>query len=146
MDTPLGVIVLKVNHKIINYNTTELKNTTLQFSVDKRYRLSSKVSLKRGDLLECSIVPKNRIVFEKCIETGENLSLISFYWQDIKLSIGTQGDLDDRVYEYSENGIKICFKDSASEIIFYIAWKEMKNKEKEDIYTWFAADSAFDVD
>ncbi|MBQ4058142.1 MAG: hypothetical protein IJD40_04325 [Lachnospiraceae bacterium] len=144
MDTPLGAIVLKVNHKIINYNTTELKNTTLQFSVDKRYRLSSKVLFNRGDLLECLILPKNRIVFEKCIETGENLSLISFYWQDIKLSIGTQGDLDDRVYEYSENGIKICFKDSASDIRFYIAWKEMKNKEKEDIYTWFAADSAFD--
>lgn len=77
-------------------------------------------------------------------ETGENLALISFYWEKNKLSIGTTGDIAGVKYSYLDNAINLSMQQNPVQIIFYVAWMEMVNPEKEDIYTWFAADPSYE--
>lgn len=95
--------------------------------------------------IKCLFQPKEEIKLNPCVETGEDLALVSFYMGDTKLSIGTEGDIPGIQYEYFDNGLQLVTELELSEIVFYIASKKMVNAEKEDIYTWFAADPAFDI-
>lgn len=144
METILGELVLKKNNSVINYSIIELVKESKQFRVDSRYKIICDTVLQKGDVIECLINVHGEKFLESCVETGENLALISLYLKNIKLSIGTQGDMDDREYQYLRNGMRIKLLTDITKINFYISWLEMEDVEKEDIYTWFASDPLFD--
>jgi hypothetical protein len=75
-------------------------------------------------------------------ESGERLELQSYWSDNIKLSIGTEGEIPGVQYEYLKNCLRIRIEQSVPimTIKYYVAWLTMSNKEVEDIYTWFGAD------
>jgi len=147
MHTELGEIKILINEKEMCYDCVELINHNKYFWVKKRYKLICNVpeTLKDFIRIKCMIVLKKNIKIKPCPETGEDLAAISFYWQNSKLSIGTIGDIKGVQYSYLENAIEIKMCKNPSQVIFYVAWTDMVNKEKEDIYTWFAVDPAYDI-
>lgn len=60
----------------------------------------------------------------------------------MKLSIGVQGDIPGVFNDYLDDRLRIRVTENASisRIDIFIAWITMDNIEKEEIYTWFAAD------
>lgn len=76
------------------------------------------------------------------IEPGEDLALLSFMIDNMKLSIGVQGDIPGILYDYLNDRLRIRLTKYASimKLDINIAWITMDNIEKEKIYTWFAAD------
>lgn len=56
----------------------------------------------------------------------------------------------DTAYAYGngrgelDNGIEMAMKKNPKQVIFYVAWLEMEVAEEEDIYTWIAAEPAYD--
>lgn len=146
MYTELGEIKILVNGQEISYKCIELLNHSQYFSVKGRFKLICKVPehLAENINIECVLGIKEDIKVASCPETGENLALISFYWEKNKLSIGTRGDIAGVKYSYLDNAISLSMQQNPGQIIFYVAWLEMANPEKEDIYTWFAADPAYE--
>lgn len=78
-------------------------------------------------------------------ETGEELAMLSLYWENNKLSIGTKGDLQGVKYNYLEKALEVILQENPGQLIFYVAWMEITDIEREAIYTWFAADPFYDV-
>lgn len=147
MFTDLGEIKIFINEIEVSYDCIELINYSRFFSVKKRFKLVCEIpkSLIGNIDIKCTIKIKEDIQVESGPETGEDLALISFYWENNKLSIGTQGDIQGIKYNYLKNGMELIMEENPEYIIFYVAWLDMKNVEKEDIYTWFAADPSYDV-
>ncbi|WP_132085135.1 hypothetical protein [Harryflintia acetispora] len=147
MKTDLGEIKILVNNEENNYVIKELEDCCHYFHVKHRLKLTCKIpkQLIENISIKCLIISNDIVKFEPCIETGENLALVSFYRGRTKLSIGTKGDIPGTQYVYLDNGIELILQKNKGEVYFYVAWLEMKDVEKEDIYTWFAADPAFDI-
>lgn len=146
MYTELGEIKILINGKEIKYQYIELIKHSQYFSVENRYKLVCDIPEQQSQniRIECVVEFKKNIKVISGTETGENLALISFYWGKNKLSIGTKGDIHGVSYDYSDNSINLTMKKNPGQIIFYVAWLKMVDPEKEDIYTWFAADPAYD--
>ena len=146
MYTELGEIKVIVNGKEVPYNSVELINHNQYFSVERRFKLICDVSKQTlGDInIKCKIEIKKDIKVTSCSETGENLALISFYWGKNKLSIGTKGDVAGVKYSYWDDSVVLEMQENPGQIIFYVAWLEMIEPDREDIYTWFAADPAYE--
>lgn len=144
MKTPLGSIFFLIDGQIVGYRKKKLPLAGRGFVVEGRYEivLSTATSEKKEIVLECALENKNNSFLRSGSETGENLALLSFYSEDIKLSIGTRGDIPGVVYEYQKNGMIMTIPKSLKmyEIVFYIAWTTINDCEKEGIYTWLAAD------
>lgn len=146
MYTELGEIKIFINGKEVPYKTIELINYSQYFSVRNRFKLSCDVPKQIvGDInIECIIEIKKDIKVTSYSETGENLALISFYWDKNKLSLGTRGDIEGVKYSYLDNAIKLTMQRNPRQVMFYVAWLELVDSEEEDIYTWFAADPAYE--
>lgn len=146
MDTKLGEIKILVNGEEMPYKYIELVNHSQYFSVKNRFKLICEVPkyLDKNINIECIVDIKKDMKVTSFPETGENLALISFYWEKNKLSIGTTGDIAGVKYSYLDNAINLSMQQNPGQIIFYVAWLEMVNPEREDIYTWFAADPAYE--
>lgn len=147
MVTDLGEIKILVNEHEVCYECVELTNHIRYFKVKKRYQLICKVpeTLKGNIRIKCIITLKEGVKVTSGPETGENLALISFWWQNSKLSIGTIGDIEGVQYSYLENAMELKMRENPEQVVFYVAWIDMIDEEKEDIYTWFAADPRYDV-
>lgn len=84
---------------------------------------------------------------KSCVESGEKLELQSFFRENVKLSIGTEGervtDFYDYDVEYLKNGMayRILPRTKTSRFVFGVAWM---NECNDDNYnqTWLAADPA----
>ena len=96
------------------------------------------VSPIKYSIIKCIIDNVNNLPVTSCIETGENLQMISFYYKNFKLSMGAE-ELTGATYKYLENGIEMELP-STKNLIIYIAWLEMEDTELEDVFTWYAAD------
>lgn len=146
MYTELGKIKILVNGQEMTYKCIELINHSQYFSVKKRFKLICEVPkhLAENINIECILNIKGDLKVTSYPETGENLALISFYWEKSKLSIGTIGDIVGVKYGYLDNAISLSMQQNPGQIVFYVAWLEMVNPEKENIYTWFAADPAYE--
>lgn len=146
MHTELGKIKILINGIEIPYESIELIKYNHYFSVKGRIKLVCNVpeQLKKNIKVECIIESPKDIKIKSGTEIGENLALISFYGDKSKLSIGTLGDIPGVKYIYSDNGMCLELQKNPRRVVFYVAWLEMTDPEKEDIYTWFAADPAFD--
>lgn len=139
-----GNILVTINGSAINYMPIKLPNEGKNFRVDGRYKIivSEIKENEEGNVIECKIDGKHELPIKSYSESGENLALISFECNNTKLSIGTLGDIPDIEHEYMTDGIRIRSKRNTplNKVVFFIAWIEMNDKEKEEIFTWFAAD------
>ena len=146
MHTELGEIKILIDGKEVPYKCVELPNHSQYFCVKNCFKLICDIPHQKARNIDirCVVEIKKDINVTSGPETGENLALISFYWKKNKLSIGTIGDIDGVKYNYLNNSIGLTMPKNPGRIIFYLAWLEMSDPEKEDIYTWFAADPAYD--
>jgi len=144
LQTEFGNILVTINGSVINYMPIKLPNEGKNFRVDGRYKIiiSEIKENEEETVIECKIGGKRELPMNVYSESGENLTLISFEYNNTKLSIGTIGDIPDIEQEYMKDGIRIRSKKITplDEFVFFVAWIEMNDKEKEEIFTWFAAD------
>ena len=138
--TPLGTIIVKVDGYTIDYNSIRLPCKRDSFNVDARYKINLTKSYMNKHV-QCILVKNEYLQLSSCIESGEDLALISFYKKNIKLSIGVEYNYIKDSCRYLDNGIEIVSNDDTrKDVIFGVAWKDVLNKEVEDIFTWLAAD------
>ncbi|OTN87624.1 hypothetical protein A5819_000070 [Enterococcus sp. 7E2_DIV0204] len=145
LKTPLGNIRLFENNIEKKYSYKSLKVNSKNYLVDKRISITLKITQNLENVKFILDIDENEVIKSE-IESGEDLSLISFFKGNLKLSIGTVGDIPGVNYFYLDNGISLTLNKKANikELIFYIAWLNMENPEEESIFTWFAADPTLD--
>ena len=146
MCTDLGKIEILINGKAVKYDYIELNNYGYCFNVEGRFKLLCNTPKEYGNNIDirCVIEIKDKIQAESGPETGENLALLSLYWNNYKLSIGTKGALDGVEYIYEKNALRLVTTENLGQVIFYVAWIDKRKPGQEDICTWFAADPAYD--
>ena len=137
--TDLGEIIVTVDGVTQQLQPLKLKNVEKRYAVDGRYKIIVNLGEASANVsIACTLVNQPFIDLTRVIESGERLALISFYHQKTKLSIGVEEGRPKTVCEYLDNGIN--GNAGIPQIEFYIAWLTMQDEEKEDIFTWFAAD------
>ena len=146
-----GSVILSVNGRPVPFTVSDLPCCTERFRVKRRVRLSCQIPNDvegKSVSIKCQVRFHSGINVEPFEETGEDLALVSYYWGDHKLSIGTLGDRKGTRYVYTGEGLEIVADHSPGTVDFYIAWLEMcgdaEERERQDIYTWFAADPSCD--
>lgn len=153
LNTPFGEIAIKLNERNIPFNVEKLGNTYLGqlgvpvFIVDGRYKVSVNISDAEIPLsLACQFNLGS--IFQKSgINSGERLALKTWENGMQMLSIGTKDEIDGININYLERGIEVCIgkKAKVDEVVFGIAWIYIKKYEKENGYTWFAADPTYAI-
>lgn len=143
LKTPIGAIVILVNDANASISMAELEKTDRRFRVDGRYRVNIDVKdTGNGAWIDCLLDNKNQIAGG--IESGEGMEMISFQCNEVKLSIGTISGLPGIKYCYLNNGIRLKFDSDngvqVKQIQLFIAWLKIHDPEREQIFTWFAAD------
>lgn len=146
LSTDLGEVEILVNGKETMYEYIELNRQGYCFEVQKRFKLICNIPkcIEKGIDISCAIKIKGEVQVESGAETGEDLAVLSLYWDNNKLSIGTKGDLIGVKYIYEKNALRLIENKNPEQVIFYIAWVDKNNPKQKDIYTWFAADPAYD--
>lgn len=144
--TPLGPIKIFVNDKEIEF--TAIKLDTLEVhcpDVNGRYLIEYEYKNQfENQEIKCCI-PSLNVKGE--VESGENLEAISFYKNDIKLTIGLEGEFTnypkylDYSGDYLSNGIQyVTFKTTVDrKLKFGVCWIQPCTEDN-DIQTWFGAD------
>ena len=122
----------------IDYKTIELPCESTRFIVDRCCQIEINEKSTAGDVFEFILdTPKN---FECFSESGEDFEMLSFYCDDIKLSVGVAYEkFMDFKCEYFNDRMKISYN-GESKVYCKASWKKMIYKEIEDIFTWFASD------
>lgn len=69
-------------------------------------------------------------------QAGENLEAISFYYDDVKLSIGVTADFMQQERQIVTNGIELT---TTSPITFIVSWIQPVT-ENNDVQTFFSVD------
>lgn len=141
--TPIGKLKILLNNDEIGYKEKKLLTKTKNFTVDKRVQIefAPNIQLSNENIIKFIFVNNGDVAIKSCIETGEDLQLISFYYKNFKVSLG-MNELQSVKYTYLENGIQLEIMSSLiiSEIKTIVAWLEMQDAELEDVFTWYAAD------
>lgn len=146
LKTELGTIKVLVDGQNCNYHIEELSNTQSNYCVDKRYKLTVPVPTNTSKVVvECALTDFMGDKGRGGVESGQQLALISFYRGNIKLSLGTEDEIPHVHSGYTDYGLNVTIDKEADlkQVVFGVAWIAMKDEEKEDIYTWFAADPTF---
>jgi len=143
LQTPIGKLIILLNGEEIDYKENFLSTEAKSFTVDKRVQIqfTGNVQLGNGDVIKFLIDMDKELVIKSGAETGEDLQLISFYYQYAKLSIGIE-EIKNMKYVYLENGIALEANVPMKiiEINAIVAWLKMNNADLEDTFTWYAAD------
>lgn len=135
--TPLGPIQIIVNNQIVDYSYTKLPNLD-HFCPDVNGRYS--IQVKEIDCISDIKCVLSSDSLDGDIASGERYESISFYKEDIKLTIGIAAEfLEQQPGMYIQNGIQIT---SNSPVLFCICWIQPCTKEN-DIQTYFGADPFF---
>lgn len=155
LKTPLGDIKIYIDGNLIDYKYYKIENEKNCLELSGRYIINVYFEPDGNEhRISCCIGNYKKTSRDE-IETGENLELKSFYKDNIKLSIGMEGDtsyskdLEREVnyYEYDngylDNGVEYrLLKHTTKKFknyTFAIAWIENYNKENE-VQTWLGAD------
>lgn len=143
----IGDLIIMINGQYFDYCAYEMPTMGKQFKVDGRYRiLIDNIPLNEETVMDCILQSQHREHLIVLSEPGEDLALISFMFKNMKLSIGVEGDIPGVKYDYLNDRLRIRVSEyaSISKLDVFIAWLTMNNIEKEEIYTWFAADPTID--
>lgn len=141
--TNIGNVNILINGHNLDCSMYELSNKGNLFNVDGRFRIEvDNIPDKEETVIDCILENQKSEPINVYAESGEDLALISFMINNMKLSIGVQGDIPGVIYDYLDDRlrIKVTEKASISRFDIFIAWITMDNIEKEEVYTWFAAD------
>lgn len=130
--TPIGPIIILINDIETTYSFQPLFNLSPYFP-DVSGRFSILVSSKEQATIRC-VLHNNTIVGHP--ETGENLEVISFYRDDLKLSIGVTADFMQQEGQIVENGIELT---TTSPITFVVSWIQPVTEDN-DVQTFFSVD------
>ena len=146
--TPFGEISLTFDGQPIEYNAVELeKLEVLCPDVDGRYKIAFDfLSDNSSHILSCFLDVSEENI-EIGVESGERLEALAFYKNDIKLTIGAEGESGyinlgyDYDIDYLKNGIsyRIMPSTKSNTFIFGISWISPCTDEN-DHYTWYGAD------
>jgi hypothetical protein len=144
--TPLGSIKLFINDNEIEYTAIKLSSMERQWpDVSGRYLIQYEYKKEfKNQYIKCCIPTLD---IKGDIESGERLEAIAFYKDDIKLTIGAEGEFDeypayiDYSGEYLDNGIQYeTFEATADRTFkFGVSWIQPCTEEN-DVQTWFGAD------
>lgn len=141
--TDLGEIKVTINDIIQPIKAVKLDNFEKRYRVDGRYKVVVDIPEIIETLsIKCMLISHVPANITKVVESGEHLALLSFYQEKKKLSIGVEDEQFGIQCTYLENGINVVANNHANiqTLVFYVAWLTMQDEEKEDIFTWFAAD------
>lgn len=147
LETPLGLLFIEVDGHPTDYSIVQLNKCDKRFCVDGRYRVTLFLPTRQTDVtIKCGIKYNESLSIRKCAESGENLSLVSFYYDGLKLSIGTEDDIKYKKCDLTDYGLTITLKKNfaLNSLIFGVSWVTIRNPDTDDIYTWFAADPTID--
>lgn len=143
--TPLGAIKLFLNDVEVEFITINFDSELHCPDVNGRYLIQYeyKRDIKRQNIKCC--IPSLDVKGET--ESGECLEAISFYRNDLKLTIGVVGEFtDDTKYfdyggDYLSNGIQYVTYPNTSDRKFYfgVCWIQPLTEENEN-QTWYGAD------
>ena len=144
--TPLGAIKLFVNDEEVGFTAKKLDVGMHCQDVNGRYLIQYdyKSEIKKNQVIKCCI-PSIDVKGDS--ESGERLEAISFYQNDIKLTIGVDGEFSDfpKDIDYSgdylNNGIHYETYNTTANRKFYfgVCWIQPLTEEN-DVQTWFGAD------
>lgn len=145
-----GTAVVLVNGSSTQFAVKNLPRCTEQFCVKGRVSLSCSIPKSvnsKETSIKCRVLFHDALDVQPCEETGEELALVSYYFHNYKLSVGTLGDQKNTRYVYTSDGLEIITNSNISRVEFYIAWLEMSEnkveKERQEVYTWLAADPSY---
>ena len=145
LSTPLGPVEILADGRPLPYRCTPLPLQSQRFRVDGRWRLDCLLPGTTAPVeVQCRIAVDPAQSVTCGAETGEALDLMSFTWNNNKLSIGTEGDLPGMTCHYEKTGMRLRFLSGPGAVSLYLAWLTMTEPEREEIYPWFAADPSFD--
>jgi len=143
--TPLGAIKLFVNDEEVEFTAIKLDLELRCRDVNGRYLIQYEYkSEMKNQEIKCYIPS---IDVKGDVESGESLEALSFYRNDIKLTIGAVGEFTndtkniDYGGDYLNNGIKYVTNHTTADRLFYfgVCWIQPMTEEN-DIQTWFGAD------
>lgn len=145
LSTPLGPVEILADGRPVPYRCTALPLQTRQFQVEGRWRLDCLLPGTAAPAeVVCRIAADPTLSVSCGPETDEALALLSFTWNNYKLSIGTEGDLPGVTYHYEERGLRLRFLTGPGGVSFYLAWLPMTDPVRQEIYPWLAADPSRD--
>lgn len=145
VSTPLGPVEILADGRPVPYRCTALPLQTRQFQVEGRWRLDCLLPGTAAPVeVVCRIAADPTLSVSCGPETDEALALLSFTWNNYKLSIGTEGDLPGVTYHYEERGLRLRFLTGPGGVSFYLAWLPMTDPVRQELYPWLAADPSRD--
>ena len=145
LSTPLGPVEILADGRPVPYRCTALPLQTRQFQVEGRWRLDCLLPGTAAPVeVVCRIAADPTLSVSCGPETDEALALLSFIWNNYKLSIGTEGDLPGVTYHYEERGLRLRFLTGPGVVSFYLAWLPMTDPVRQELYPWLAADPSWD--
>ena len=145
LKTPFGNIVICVENEVVEYNHIQMASSYIGqhglpvFDVEGRFRISIS-NLNKPICVSCTFIADEE--YSSGIDSGERLALKSWFKGQQILSIGTEDEIPDVEVRYLDNGLKVILSENSNitNIVFQIAWMTINDPEKEDGYTWYAAD------
>ena len=108
-----GTAILFVNGRPAQCTVKALPCHTEQFCVKGRVCLSCSIPKSvhsEETSIKCRVLFHDASDVEPCTETGEDLALVSYYFHNYKISVGTLGDQKDTRYVYTSDGLEIITK------------------------------------
>lgn len=136
--TPLGDINILIDGIKINYEATKLKNINKLWSdINERYLLKYYVNEKKDNYNIQCIISGLEIVGEP--ESGENLEAISFYKDDLKLTIGINTDFLEEDGRLLDDGLEV---NTHRILKIGVCWLCPFTPNNE-IQTWYGADPIY---
>lgn len=153
LNTPIGKIEIYIDGRKIDYTEVILQPDKYCPNVKGRYKIELAFIPDGNKHIISCILNSNFGNIEENIESGERLECKGFYYHNMKLSIGMEGDagyigserISDYGYdydtEYIDNGVQyiILTFTKTKKYVFGIAWIDNPNKKRE-IQTWLGAD------
>lgn len=153
LSTPLGNIIILVDDTQLNYDAISVKRNITCKDVCGRYKIIIDFTPDGQEHQIMCIVDGYEKTDDDYIDTGENLELKNFIKNNIKLSIGMEGDTGyypdgtriNNYYDYDnkyfDNGVsyQILKNTHTNKFVFGIAWIDNPQQDNE-VQTWYGAD------
>ncbi|SET71733.1 hypothetical protein SAMN05216389_12263 [Oceanobacillus limi] len=146
LETPLGNIVLTLNDEEINYDAVKFAPMKkLSPDVNGRYMIQLKCKENcKPQTIRC-LIPS--FLGKGEVESGESLEAVSFYRDNVKLTIGIDRAFDAEAGfggRYLRNGLEYEMYETTKDrtITFGVCWIELCHANN-DTQTWFGADPSY---
>ena len=153
LSTPLGDIIILIDNKAISYNAIPVNRDKTCMDIHGRYKIVIDfIPDGQEHQIKC-LIDGYENIDDDFVETGDNLELKSFVKNNIKLSIGMEGDSGyfsdgtrisdyyDYDNDYFDNGVsyQILKITQTNKYVFGIAWIVDQRPDNE-VQTWYGAD------